>query len=602
MKTSGTSRPAALQRAGRGAVAVALLVLAGCSDDGASPIAPGAEQAALAQGEERSAMGGEFPAVRRVDLDIQARGAFRPGVPIVVTANAHARRDARDAQLDLVLLDAPAESARIRRPASRGLDDWRGSLPAGGRRQLTATVTFDLPGYYRVAVRSVSRPQSADVRSDTLVLGTSVETLYILVDENGGRLTQGYDPSVAAARAPLFASYGPFVDAVGRAGPATGDARASLAAMSMGVSGTLVYFNQDVGDRTALSSAEVQVTCKNLDGSVNSYRSTRTDYYGGFTFDCPVNRFNGTIYLRDNLTFVNGHGGADIRIYFSEVNGTAPVLEVGNYFAAHVFRMMTEMAPRAVAMFEYPMPEQQWRVSDYDPNYNIYFGTDDSRIRMNYTRVFGEEGWFVATHEYGHAYQWRGIDEWGDYSCTDNSHGYDELENRSCAFVEGFADFFANYVAGARLGSHWAAFGGDYRMEENPYRTYGDGARIEAAVGAFLYDWVDGDFEPDAADNSVGAPEWFDNVRYPPSVLARVMNLCGLYSTTLMSYTDRLSGIDQLVYCLEQNLTARAAVPSAFQGTWRSYGRLRYEQTVAWPAGYDANAVRALWRYNLYNN
>lgn len=591
------STPLSGRRTGRGAVLLAVLALAGCVDESQTPTFQ-ADPATTVAEVQNDSMRGEFPAVRRVELDIQARGAFRPGAPIVITANALARLAATDAQLDLVLLDAPGESARVRRPAGRGLGAWRGDLAAGGRRQLGATVTFDRPGYYRIGVRAVSRPGAAEDANGAMVLGTSFETLYVLVDENGGRLTQGYDPAVAAARAPQFGSYGPFQDAAAPAAPATADLNVS--ALSAAVTGRLVYWNVDVSDRTAVPGAEVQVTCKNLNGSTHSYVTARTDADGYFSFYCPENRFDGTAYLRDAYTFVNGHGGADIRIYFSEANGGAPVLEVGNFYAAHVFRMMTEMAPRAVGLFQRSIGETQWRVSDYDPNYDIYFGTSDLRIRMNYTRVFGEEGWFVATHEYGHAYQWRAIDEWGEYSCTDGSHGYDELENRSCAYVEGFANFFANYVAGARLGSDYRAYGGDYRMEENPYRTYGDGARIEAAVGAFLYDFVDGDSEPDNYDNSVGAPEWFDNVSYPASVLGKVMATCGVYTASL-NYIDRLGGIDQLVYCLEQNLAARSAVPSAYQSTWRAYYRLRYEDPVPWPAGYDANAVRTLWRYNLYN-
>src|SRR5206468_1056515 len=148
--------------------------------------------------------------------------------------------------------------------------------------------------------------------------------------------------------------------------------------------------------------------------------------------------------------------------------------------------------------------------------------------------VWGSFGIFTAAHEYGHAYHNRAIEDWRTYSCTGDQHTWTETDNLSCAFVEGFADFFAMWLEGDRLVT--APFGADCGLESNldscpsGGRTNpppnGDGVRVEAAVAAFLYDLVDGDTELDDAMNAAGPPEAFDDATYPASWLADVIQYC----------------------------------------------------------------------------
>lgn len=245
-------------------------------------------------------------------------------------------------------------------------------------------------------------------------------------------------------------------------------------------------------------------------------------------------------------------------------------------------------------------------VSDSDPSFGIYYchvaeaegcpGADV--IVTNYQRVFGEDGLFVSLHEYGHAFHHYAVEPWGSYSCTGSAHYWNETENLSCAFVEGFADWLGMWVGGDRLGT--APYGGDYGLENNydgivPTNppAGGDGVRVEAAVAAFLYDLVDGDSEPDSPSNTAGPAEWFDTAEYPASWILDVIQYCRPAGTVL-----NLDGFDLLIPCLEGGTTNTAYAESQrWSGAWRPFNTIVWERGLA---AYDGATIRRLWKYNLY--
>lgn len=253
-------------------------------------------------------------------------------------------------------------------------------------------------------------------------------------------------------------------------------------------------------------------------------------------------------------------------------------------------------------------------VSDADPNYGINWCTSGflgcpgvDVIRSNFTRVFSSgvsakwDGLFVSLHEYGHGYHYYAVEDWasGAGICSNGSHGWEETENLGCAFVEGLADWFSMVTIGPTIDN--APYGGDYGLENNlgfypgggPTNPPpgGDGVRVESAVAAFLYDVIDGATELDGVNNGVGMDETFDNLTGLASgVLARI-RYCKLNGASL-----KLSGADQLVYCLEGNPTAYTEA-QFLSPAWRSYSSVSFEQSV--PALNSAK-VRALWEYNMY--
>jgi hypothetical protein len=119
------------------------------------------------------------------------------------------------AQLTLLLTNDDPGPSNAPAPLPKGLSAWTGSLTAGGRSpDVTATVTFGRPGYYRVSAVVQNTPTPVDPRAirDTLIHDYIQRHLWILIDQSGGRLTEGYDSTaVPKGVYPLFGSYGPFM-------------------------------------------------------------------------------------------------------------------------------------------------------------------------------------------------------------------------------------------------------------------------------------------------------------------------------------------------------------------------------------------------------
>jgi hypothetical protein len=188
-------------------------------------------------------------------------------------------------------------------------------------------------------------------------------------------------------------------------------------------------------------------------------------------------------------------------------------------------------------------------------------------------------------HEYGHAFHYKAVESPSSYSCTNNTHSIHIPNLYSCAFVEGFADFFSIWVAGPDLTTGWTGgYATDNALEQNPWRTTGDGSRIEGAAAAFMYDLVDGASEPDGLDES------FDTATYPGSYVLNAIGGCA-FGPNNSPHT--LDGMDQFVYCVERSTSAQPLGVN-----WRAYSSV---QSPAPPAGWSAAVVRKLWRYNFYN-
>jgi hypothetical protein len=176
----------------------------------------------------------------------------------------------------------------------------------------------------------------------------------------------------------------------------------------------------------------------------------------------------------------------------------------------------------------------------------------------------------------------------------------------SCAFVEGFADFFAAWVAGDSLTNvNGEAALDDFRTESNPYKTMWqpDGSFVEGAVAGFLYDFVDTGSSPHSVNNTTAADD--DSVSWSGSYVGQLVKHCTL---TGGSGASQLNAINQLIYCAEQSLAAQSLTNS---DTGNPY-------FIDLPAGYsgvsegatepsccpthNSSIVRALWRRNLYGH
>lgn len=580
-------------------VAVALaMALAGCTDE-SSPLGPPDPGPAPRPESSQNDLG-VTPVVPRVDVDFAVNGAFRPGVPITIVIAAQARRQADQVNLELVVHDEPAAASTPGEKAGwRQAATFQGSLGRGSEHRLTQRITFDQPGYYRVSARAISSGPSPELRmGDSLIINTSYETLYILVDENGGRLTNGFEESALQGRLPLYGSYGPFVVNARKSGarhsmmPVDGPSRQTSTTYTF----YFEYDNQDTGTKRPVPGANVKIDCLNTSFAVHGTQYPSINSDGSFTFTCPYGYFDGSIRLADIYSEVMGEGRANAGVgYFNEYSERR--LVASNQYAAHVFVLLRTYVPIVESRFG-----NRWRsplpvlVSTTSTSFGPAYYPSQDTVRTNYSRIFGEDGRFVTMHEYGHAYQYVGIERWASSSCP--APHYTHLpSSRSCAFVEGFATFLAVWVASNELS---AGDNTDHGIETQTFYNNGDGLLVEGSFAGFLYDLVDNSTQRDNSANSGVYEESWDTAAYGGSFIFEILQSCAPYtqSGTTYTYTYYLDGADQVVYCMEGNVSAET-----FATTWSSNWRTQWDgitRTVTLPSGYSTTLVRTLWKRNLY--
>jgi len=206
-------------------------------------------------------------------------------------------------------------------------------------------------------------------------------------------------------------------------------------------------------------------------------------------------------------------------------------------------------------------------------------------IQINTTNgVWGDYGRFTEAHEFGHAFHHEALGGYPNLPSSCDSHTWYSDEDESCAYVEGFADFFgvqtANDVAG------WKAY-----VESNGPREQAlangitNGARVEGEVAAFLLDVMD------------GANESWDSIAYPGSYLSGIVQTCSVQLNGSWYHAFR---IEDAVFCMEGGVDP-AITNNGTYFPGQPTPTAVYEQTSHPPGWQQFGAsLRQLWTHNLY--
>lgn len=614
----------------RAALAGALAILAACSDD--SPALPG-----TGEPPDLTATGGVPSSVAtapRFQLDLQATGALRPGTPVQLMLTATGVAATPDAEIELVLPElASAEASGwtnnyrpLRTGALPAAARQRGALGRGARTVVQATVTFPVPGVY--SVWASARARDADSIPDVdaegrLLLDEAHTVVYLVVDENGGRVMSGMDRRALPATA--VDGLGPRRLREGVAAPPAELARpprraaggASLATVPAGgprlqTSGTLRLV-VDYRDPTAqryvpLANAEYYLNLYNSSWAYIGGRSGFLPADGSVSVGCGEAYYAELIVYAYN-DFVSVGGASDFRSGQQIENyATYPGSDCGygtlwtdaTPVPSHVFVSLDRSARAAQSFFGRSRPRiPVVLTSNTTIPYSTYcppgtfqgctFGGDDYlRIQTDSTTAYGQQIWgrtgtFITTHEYGHAFHEKALGGFIRYYSGCGTHSLTTLAtNMRCALPEGFADYFAVVVRPDETGY-------DQSWESNYYyRTYllnQDGSRSEGAIAAFFYDLTD--------NNRFGA-ETHDVVQYAGTVVGTVISTCQVYEGGYWIYNN---GIDHLVYCFERRVDPAVTGSSTYFPT-RSPDPTSYAVSSYTT---DPTEVRKLWRRNLYN-
>lgn len=548
----------------------------------------------------------EFQAEHRVGLVIVAPPTMQIGQRVLFRVRANAMRDAQNYAVHTEVIGDPL-STEMR--GAGGASQQRSRINL--RRDVSADVhvlehTFSQPGLY--LIRSCAGPIGL-VQQEARVVDVTCTQAWLLAERSGMRTFASWDArileSARGARYALYGSYGPFVDVQAPSSPqasqrngvtsrALGAVALSVVPSSTTYTGTFTYsqLNPVLNSNVRVSVGAGVIVSVQCVWPQSSMQSAFTDADGGFSIpkgSCS-NGVTVTASLVDQYVNVTGPNGAAVgaSCYIAS-SGYVADCRVGNSYAAGAFDRIRRAAPVAFARFGRSRARVNVWANDNpaDGTFETFYSSGSDRIQINASRADGDDGEFVAVHEYGHAYHWRAIEAPASYNCTNGTHEPGVENQRSCAFVEGFADFFAAWLVADRVTPFFFFSAADF--ENNRFRGTGNGMQDEGAVAGFMLDLVDGSSDVD------GIPGDDDTMVYPATFVEQAIRVC----TASLGFSA-LDGTDQFVYCIERTLnSAYGAVPVAYQPTWRQFAGSLSPPNA--PNGYNAGAVRAAWQWNLFN-
>jgi hypothetical protein len=566
----------------------ASLLTIGCQDSRVvSPEPPSVASVSKDSLEARPSMESTSPIIVTsvADVALLPSGPFVPGKPFRVITGKHG---ASESFAELYVSEGGLIGTK-----RVNLRKW--NVPFADRQTATIVedVVFEKPGYYALTAGVWSRDISKGPKmiGDSVLVPFATARAWVLVDENGGRLDRHYDMALQGEeRATLSnGAVGAFEepDTVNVVGAPSGLMSMSLNPAMTGVV-TYVPMDSGTGPRTGIPGALIVGNCRI--GSFNvAYYSTATDWLGRFTASCPAGStsFTGQVKLEASThrIYINGFFAANYNFAIA-ANATDTIAvddEPAKVFVNHAWNgAAVYLYNRSRSQMRYNVFPGQAGQTRYDPN--------NDQIYMYTTSIWGGWGEFVVAHEYGHAFHYTAIDRWSAYDCSPNGpgHSFISVETSSCAYVEGFADFFAAQMLRGRPLSTQGINIDD--LEEGVYRGLGQGLFIEHTFAAALWDLWDDIFSPDSQSGD-------DDTSFMSGTqIADIMLRCRLYSPNayLLSHTD------QFTYCAEGAVNnARAVAPTAFQGGWGVYGQpLSYDGGT--PTLPNLSTFRSIWRYNYY--
>lgn len=559
--------------------------------------------------------------IHRFEVDLRADGSFRPGVPIRLAGRVLAALPSTDVRISITLPEVRAAQrtgwgGEFYLPVGERMApaaEWTVSMAAGERAVRTTSVTIPAPGVYRAVITATAEPGPND---PPRVQNVAHREIWIVVSEPGGRAVAEWTTDLVPAG--MISEAGPFRARRQRTAPPPSGARAPAGSRAPdGRPGPsfhhdpqvddpyggvrVVYWNVDAQAYTTVPGAEVYLEYWDRDPNdpygdpvLLTYDVQTTDANGYFWVDCSLDNyyttevtFSGQVTLANNdvdvrhTPYFNGGTVYDACAYYM-YSYSRTVGVSGN--PGEVYVNMNQVIQSSDSYFGISRGQIRVTLGEYDNNTSSYdYGGpfDDEEIKLDNDDVWSTEGVFTQAHEYGHAFHEKALGIHLVNACG-QSHWLSDDINLQCAYVEGFAD----YYAAATMGSAAAYAGG---IESNSYLgSNPDGSIVEGAVAAFLLDLSD------------PANELHDGVHYGGNYVARIVQTCrvGRYSNSYPA--DVPDGIDDLIYCFEQQVDPAVQNSSVYFTTRGNDADVFYE-TATEPSGWSATSVRNLWKKNLYN-
>jgi hypothetical protein len=593
-----------LLRAVAGSLIGMLSLTQGCTDSTGPSLEPSVQQAPP----DASAATQDFDHMKplhRYSITVTPEVLSRAGAASRFNIHVVANYSSPTTRIDIVFpelaraklpITTPADNQEL--PASASVQSVLGR---GARLTIPAAAEVPTSGLYRIAVTARDDRDTTELLDGQPISQLEYVEAWIYVDEHGAAFADSLSDAlipdtVLVAPGPRMLRHQPRQAssslapnrALKRPGPGLeldrlfGDCDQFH----------FVYYNGNTLSYLPAAGLSVQgdVT-DDWTGQVVQSINTATDQFGDF-YVCtgPGTGYSGHVNLQGNgLKFetplVDGSfGGGESNGYYTELHATQSA-------DTWLFLNLSTTKQTSLTRFGYSRPELKVTVST-NASSTIRYNSGEDRVYLDRTSGFDPYyGWFAPAHEHGHAYHEKALG--GIPSVTNcNPHYLSGASSLSCAYVEGWADFFAGFVRGDLL---VATDGSDYKFEHNSYYTASaDGSKIEGPVAAFFYDLVDGSSSPDGITNGTDGDD--DAINYVASYLAQIVKTCTVRNGLTWI---RPNGVDHVIYCMERTIDPTITGSSTYFPT-RSPDPSDFAESATEPTGWSQSAIRILWKHNLY--
>ncbi|WP_423926839.1 hypothetical protein [Candidatus Palauibacter sp.] len=535
-------------------------------------------------------------------IAIDVAGSLKPDQQIDLTVTYTANYATTDADLRVTLPEVEYAkwsdwgsdyTVSVGREVPAKLEASQGFTVGG---EVTQTTSFSVPssGIYRVFASARSGKARPDGTMDRVRAGTH-KTVWILVDEGGGRVLDGFDPELVPDG--FHPQPGPFRK-VDTGQPKPDHAGEGILAQSRGFSKasscgsdevciTFVYYDEDLNETRSLPGVRYEYEIVDAPSGFEDSGSGFADSQGTISVSCPVYgaRGEGTatfsdskarIVPRSDNSFEFGYGdcGEEVEYQLPSIEGRVWVT------SWHSIRDSELLFPaRSVITFRVNPPNESGCV----------FQTGDDAIRLiendDWVCIWGGYGIFVVAHEYGHAMHHEllgGIASYDSSLCED--HEPDVLTDLGCAYNEGWANYYgmvtqATIYAGSIAPEPRLT---EQLIESNHYYDADeDGSIDEGTVAAFFFDVLD------------SANEDHDDIDLSGQDLYEVMGTCRVREGNVMV---RPGGIDHLIWCLEAEVDGVITGGDDYFSTRDPHPTQENQSDHDW----DETDIRTLWLTNLY--
>lgn len=564
-----------------GLLAIALSVAA-CSTDEDNLTAPDAGNLVTSATDESD---DDLAALVGFSTDLRSNGPLVPGhISLISTITSHV--GSSDVELRVTSPDVEAAvegnwrgGYRLTGRPMQPLWNSRNGMPKDQSTRVPINLNIESPGYYRVIVSAIAHDSQARALG-RFVQNEVHDEYWIWVSDSGGRVTKEFDASLFPRNyrrqpGPLMAVQQRRV--VGGLTPAANEYALFR----------IDYVNADSANLpTYVANARVHV--KIFDQYeyrvVSESNEGFTDANGRFTAYCPYPSSWDThiyeVYADNNDLSVNGSTPiATFQLYPGDYlcdDGASTHSLSATTSTARAFTNVTAALTQSRTFFGY----SRGKVNVQTGTSKTRYVTASNRIEIRSADIWGVYGRFASSHEYGHALHHGALGGlnpgWAD-NC--DPHYIGSVSSYGCALSEGFADYHAAVTLGAYAGTYYQDIANRTNMSSGP--------KVEGTVAATFFDLTDGSENPD------------DNTQYPGFYMATVLKTCQ-YKATSISGWSRASGVDHIVYCLENSTASRTGHHWSDRSAVFSFSETATEPSGSPPTGWNVTAIFNNWHHNIY--